>query len=135
MKRLCIPAGLAAWVVLASAPASAHHSFAAEFDAAGLVTLRGTLTKVEWVNPHGWVYVDVKNADGTVTTWATETGPPNALLRRGVRQSDLKIGIEVIVEGYRAKSGKPVVNGRTLKTADGKDYWLSAAEEAGGSAK
>jgi hypothetical protein len=128
MKRILAAAIFAVMGTALAVPASAHHSFAAEFDAKAPITLRGTLTKLEWVNPHGWVHIDVKNPDGTVTSWAVETGGPNALLRRGVRQSDFKIGIEVVVEGYRAKSGKPVANGRTLKTADGRDYFLSASD-------
>jgi hypothetical protein len=103
VKRILTVAALAVVGVMASATAWAHHSFAAEFDAKAPIAIRSTLTKLEWVNPHGWVYIDVKNPDGTVTTWAVETGGPNALLRRGVRQSDFKIGIEVVVEGYRFK--------------------------------
>ena len=128
MKRTLVVTTFAAVVIFAAATAWAHHSFAAEFDAKAPITLKGTLTKLEWVNPHGWVYIDVKNPDGTVTSWSVETGGPNALLRRGVRQSDFKIGVEVVVEGYKAKSGKPVANGRTLKTADGRDYFLSASD-------
>ncbi|MSO46443.1 MAG: hypothetical protein EXQ59_06735 [Acidobacteria bacterium] len=128
MKRTLIVTTFAAVVIFAAATAWAHHSFAAEFDAKAPITLKGTLTKLEWVNPHGWVHIDVKNPDGTVTSWAVETGGPNALLRRGVRQSDFKLGVEVVVEGYKAKSGKPVANGRTLKTADGRDYFLSASD-------
>src|SRR5712671_2261482 len=98
-------------LLLAAMPASAHHSFAAEFDAQQPVTLTGSLTKMEWVNPHGWIYVDVKGADGTVVNWAIEVVAPNALLRRGLRKEDFPIGSQLVVKGYRAKSGKPIANG------------------------
>ena len=109
-----------------STAALAHHALAAEYDAKAPVVLKGVLTKLDWVNPHGWVYIDVKNPDGTVTNWAVETGGPNALLRRGVRRSDFVMGVEVSIDGFKAKSGKPVAAGQTLKTADGKNYFLSS---------
>ncbi|MEI9814690.1 MAG: DUF6152 family protein [Acidobacteriota bacterium] len=86
-------------------PVAAHHSFAAEYDGNAAIKITGTLTKVDWVNPHSWIQVDVKDAAGKVTTWRCETAPPNGLIRRGVTKSTFPIGQEVTVEGYRAKDG------------------------------
>jgi hypothetical protein len=109
------------------APLFAHHSFTSEFDITQPVTLKGTLTKFDFVNPHGWIYVDVKGDDGKVVNWAIETGGPGALLRRGVRKDSFPIGVEVTVKGYRAKNGTPKANGASIKTADGRDYFLGSS--------
>src|ERR1700752_877820 len=94
-----------ALVAASAAVASAHHSFAAEFDANAPVTLHGTITKMEWINPHSWIHIDVKNPDGTVTEWMVEGGTPNTLFRRGFTREAVKAGMEITVEGYRAKNG------------------------------
>ena len=112
---------------------SAHHSFAAEFDATKPVTLRGTITKVERINPHGWIYIDVKQPDGTVKNWAIETGAPAALARQGVKKDSIPAGLEVIVKGYRAKDGSATANGTIITLPDGRD--LSLASSVGNTEK
>jgi hypothetical protein len=114
----------------AAAPASAHHSFAAEFDASKEVTLKGTLTKLEWVNPHGWLHMDVKGPDGKVESWAVEAGGATALMRAGVRRTDFQMGVELTVQGYLAKNGTRTVAGREVKTADGRNFFI-AGQQAG----
>ena len=118
--------------LLATVPASAHHSLAAEFDVEKPVTLQGVLTKMEWVNPHGWLYIDATQDDGTVVNWAIEAGGPNALLRRGLRKTDFPIGLEILVEGYAAKSGAPKANGQTVTLTDGRDFFLGVDNSGGG---
>src|SRR5205809_6988216 len=104
----------AASVLLSGAPTSAHHSFGAEFDANKPVQLRGTVAKVEWINPHTWIHIDVKEPDGTVTRWMIEGGTPNTLLRRGLTRDSLPIGTEIVVDCYRAKNGSNRANRRDV---------------------
>jgi hypothetical protein len=112
-----------AGVLLAVAPLAAHHAFAAEFDVNQPVKVHGTVTKVEFVNPHAWIYVDVKGADGKVVNWHFELGPPNALFRLGWKKDAVPNGTEVDITGFRAKSGESVANGRSITLPDGRELF------------
>src|SRR5215471_17632892 len=118
-----IAAGL---VVAACLPAWAHHSFASEFDTSKPVRLEGTVTKMEWINPHSWIHIDVKNPDGTVSSWMVEGGSPNGLLRHGFTKQSLEPGARIIVEGYQAKDGSNRANGRDLTFSDGRKLFIGS---------
>jgi hypothetical protein len=118
-----------AWLPAASL--HAHHSFAAEFDAGKPITLKGTLTKIEIINPHGWIYVDVKNPDGSVSNWAVEAGSANTLLKRGLRKTSFPVGTEVVIKGFLAKNGRKVANGQTVTFPDGRDFFLGSSGTPG----
>lgn len=105
----------------------AHHAFAAEFDANKPVHFKGTVTKMEWVNPHVWLHIDVKKPDGTVESWAFEAGTPNVLFRRGFTKESLLPGTEVVVDGYQAKNGLRRANGRDLTFPDGRKLFLGSS--------
>jgi hypothetical protein len=114
-------------VAAASSPLRAHHAFAAEFDARRPVSFKGTVSKVEWVNPHVWIHVDVKKPDGTKEAWAIEGGTPNVLFRRGVTKQSLKAGVEVAIDGYQAKDGTHRANGRDLTLTSGQKLFLGSS--------
>jgi len=116
-------------VLLAVAPAWAHHSFAAEFDEKKVVKLQGVVTEMEWVNPHAWIHIDVKNPDGTVTNWMIEGNTPNGLLRRGFTKSSLQPGTELLVEGYQAKDGTNKANGSSITFKDGRKLFLGSSHD------
>ena len=101
-------------------PASAHHSFAAEYNADNPVTLTGSVTKMAWINPHSWIYIDVKKPDGTVENWAVEAGPPGTLIRAGFTKDSLAFGTVIKVNGFRAKDGALRANGRDITLPDGR---------------
>jgi hypothetical protein len=108
-------------VLLNTVPLSAHHSFAAEFDDKKPISIKGTLTKVELTNPHGWLYMNVKDKDGKIQNWAVETGAPLTLIRQGGDKKSLAVGTEIIVDGWLARDGSKTVNGRTIKFGDGRE--------------
>jgi len=122
-----VSCGLALTLAGTAAPVSAHHAFAAEFDANKPVHFKGTITKVEWVNPHVWIHVDVKAPDGAVESWAIEGGTPNVLFRRGANKESLPPGAEIVVDGYQAKDGTMRANGRDLTLADGRKLFLGSS--------
>ena len=122
-----VVAGAAFAVAAAVVPVMAHHSFAAEFDAKKPVKLRGTVTKMEWINPHSWIHIDVKAADGKVTSWMIEGGSPNALLRLGFTKDALPLGSEIVVEGFQAKDGSNRGVGKSVGFADGRKLFLGGS--------
>jgi hypothetical protein len=114
-------------ILLAPGRLSAHHAFAAEFDAQKPVTLNGTIVRMEWFNPHAWLYIDVREPDGKTTQWALEFSSAGSLTRRGWRTDDLPVGAEVTVEGYRAKNGSNTANARTVQLADGRRLFAGSS--------
>ena len=114
-------------LLLAAVPLVAHHSFAAEYDAQKAVKFTGTVTTMEWINPHAWIHIDVKKPDGKVESWMIEAGAPNALLRRGFTKASLPVGTVITVEGYQAKDGANRANGRDITYQDGKKLFVGSS--------
>jgi hypothetical protein len=128
-SSLALAAGLG--LILAAVPVFAHHSFAAEYDANKPVAITGTVTKVEWMNPHARFYLDVKDESGTVVKWEFELGSPNGLLRRGWTRNALKVGDTISVTGYLAKDGAHLANARLVTLSDGRKVFAGTSFDGG----
>ena len=131
MIRINSLAALAIGILMATVSLLAHHAFTAEFDTKKPVKLRGTIAKIEMVNPHSWIYIDVKNDDGTVSQWMLEAGSPNVLVRRGFSKAAIPKGTEVIFEGFQAKDGSNRANGRDITFPDGKKLFIGSTGAEG----
>jgi hypothetical protein len=128
MMRRVLTVVFAAVVLFAvTVPVWAHHAFAAEFDASKPIKFKGTVTKMEWINPHAWIHIDVKGEDGKVSQWMIEAAAPNALLRRGWTKNSLPPGVEILVEGYQAKDGANRANGSIITFTDGKKLFVGSS--------
>ena len=132
VRQLLLAAGLS---LLAAAPMLGHHSFAAEFDNKKPVALNGTVTKLDWMNPHIWVYLDTKDEKGEVTHWQCEGGAPNGLSRQGWTRTALKAGDQVSIEGFLAKDGSHTCNARSVRLPDGKRVFGGSADDGGPNAR
>ena len=118
---------LGAAVIAAAAPVLAHHAFSAEFDASAPVTLRGPITKIEWINPHAWIHMENKSAGGKSEIWMVEGGTPNTLQRNGITRDSVKVGTVIVVSGYKAKDGRMRANGRDITFPDGRTLFMGSS--------
>ncbi len=126
-KPCVVVAALGLLAALTAKPIVAHHAFNAEFDAKRPVKFKGTVMKMVWVNPHAWIYVDVKKADGSVEEWMVEAGTPNTLLRRGFTKQSLQPGTEITVDGYQSKDGSLRMNGRDVTLPSGQTLFIGSS--------
>ena len=124
-KRLFLGIGLVAFA--ATVPVLAHHAFSAEFDANAPVTLKGPITKIEWINPHTWIHMDSKAKDGKTEEWMVEGGTPNTLQRNGITRESIQVGTIIVVSGYRAKDGRMRANGRDITFPDGRTLFMGSS--------
>src|SRR5438309_7116924 len=122
-----LAAGCGVLLFVLTVPAWAHHSFASEYDADMPAKIQGVVKKVEWINPHSWITIDVKGQDGKVQTWEIEAGAPNAMFRRGFNKDSLPVGTEIVVTGYLAKNGLHRINGRDLTLPDGRKLFMATS--------
>ena len=127
MRKTGLLVAVAGILLCAVVPVLAHHAFSAEFDQSKPVKVSGEITKLEWVNPHAWLFIDAKGADGKVVPWRFEMGAPNALLRAGWSKSDIKVGTAVTVSGFVARAGGPVGNAFQVRLPDGRDLFASSS--------
>lgn len=129
--RSTVITSMAALSILAAAPVLAHHSFEAEYDEKKPVSLQGTVSKMDWMNPHIWVHINVKDDKGKVAGWSCEGGNPNSLRRNGWQRDTLKVGDQVLIDGFRAKDGTNTCNMRSVKFADGKRVFAGSSADGG----
>ena len=127
MRKIGLLVAVAGILLSAAAPLLAHHAFSAEFDQSKPIKMAGEITKLEWTNPHAWLFIDVKGADGKVVPWRFEMGAPNALLRAGWSRSDIKPGTAVTISGFLARAGGPVGNAFQVRLPDGRDLFAASS--------